>query len=257
MTVNYFSVLDHDFSAPSTPPHSEFTFTYPPPCHFATSASIFAGPIAPDARATGPKRVFGGKQHIEPGLRSTQATQAPLNQLPSPPPTPPQLPVAKDVAGLDRNTVSTYKCPDLTNIRIPSPLLYHRRSREELGLSNSPTDRFRNIPEPPWTVTCDLVIPTLPDALEMIDTGRPFISTDKPSDFIDDDPEIVERMWNAFEATIYDKSPSYKPQIRERSNTSASEVTVVPENTIEVAACPTPTCTALVPARLYHQQFFG
>ncbi|ETN43434.1 uncharacterized protein HMPREF1541_02593 [Cyphellophora europaea CBS 101466] len=119
-------------------------------------------------------------------------------------------------------------------------------------------------------VDCELIFPTLPDTLERGNTDR---LTRKESSigflkdvFVDDDPETTERRWDSFEATICRPQDSYQLSnwvispsecLGARLDTRSHRSTVLPAETVDFAACATPDCMALVPARLYQYQYLG
>ena len=122
--------------------------------------------------------------------------------------------------------------------------------------------------------TTNFVFPTLPMNNDLLQEPQPACTpqsakaTTTTTGFIDDDAETVCKRWAAFEDAIKRFTPSatvpiaagtprqvatYKSDILHQ--TAASDF--VDQPMIDVAACPTSTCTALVPARLYEHQFLG
>ena len=80
------------------------------------------------------------------------------------------------------------------------------------------------------------------------------------ADLLDDDPEVLTRMWKDF-ASVVDSRPrsfdhlKWKPPTE--SKTKKQDVTDVDtpiEPNMSIAVCPTPLCTAVIPAALYHQR---
>lgn len=89
--------------------------------------------------------------------------------------------------------------------------------------------------------------------------------------FIEDHPQTIERMWVASEAGIGNpqehnqhsswqhSSWSFSPRANFSASTpqSSESTDLTTPKTVDIAVCSTPTCTALVPARLYHHQYLG
>ncbi|KPI43298.1 uncharacterized protein AB675_6950 [Cyphellophora attinorum] len=377
--VNPFSVLDHNLLAPPTPPKSDFTFTFPAPNSFATTASIFGPTTGSQSASAHPGRFDHSQKRVRPTITPVQQPPKAFNQ------SPPSSQVAvSSKSGEALKHQEQHHCPTLNDIRIPSPLLYHKESRQAFNLpddsleeeriqaflrscgqalpdpaiwsdqsataktggtgiqskstptvghqdlsvlhSNDPPtegagELFRNVPEPPWTIcssifntqlarrgssgqrpvpietTSDIyrsskemrvtvyqrrledlwtpftanasdasnpTSPSLDECMEMIDTGRPVQRDGSPAstpmDLIDDDPETIERMWDAFESTICGSDTDTMALARTAPPRSTidrprerldSDATIIPE--IDIAVCSAPDCTALVPASLYRQ----
>ena len=155
--VNQFAVLDPDVSVPSTPPHTDstFTFSYPPSTHNDAPA-LTALPQLPTPPPVTPSKLV--LRRCQWPIRS-QEEIVQTYKSPSPPrqtPTPirpvvklpkPSYSVNGEVTPeAQRSSVPNY----LGGVRIPSPLLYHRRSREQMLAKSSDEDISNEIAKSFW-----------------------------------------------------------------------------------------------------------
>jgi hypothetical protein len=155
---------------------------------------------------------------------------------------------------------------------------------------------FRNVPQPPWILPSPKSTPSItpieaspfqeiegsPDSLSVengIGLVFPVLGETKEgrcanktisddvatgSNFIEDDPKTIDRMWDAFEAVMA-KSPAtdrssswtFSPQTSQLISRPIASSSAAASDTasLDIAVCPAPTCTALVPARLYHHRY--
>lgn len=179
---------------------------------------------------------------------------------------------------LARTESSSYHVPvGFRNIPQPPWIISSGRptesqdSDEETNTSGVSSKRTELSTSPPSLEPCELLFPLLADAGDPNNADRSIEDRDcdhpAEAEFIDDDPETIERLWNAFEAVVSDayganRSSSWRfsPQssLRLESSESSQGTFVQPQRAFfEIASCPTPACTALVPASLYRHQYFG
>lgn len=83
-------------------------------------------------------------------------------------------------------------------------------------------------------------------------------------DLIDDNSEVLDRMWQALDARSYvDRSKQSRYDFTQQQvvDQGSPEECINSDNdrslSIDIAACPTSNCTALVPARLFQHQYIG
>lgn len=148
--VNQFTVLEQDASSPSTPasfPQQDFTFSYPNPCSSSTpdqcsQTTVLSEPvkIVPVSTDKLPMRC---SQWPEPSKTDTDIVpSSPL--LPSIPATPYAKAKVRHPCSIPAVTSpssptvpTTSGSGYLDGIKIPSPLLYHKRSQELLSRSSN------------------------------------------------------------------------------------------------------------------------
>lgn len=194
-----------------------------------------------------------------------------------------KLPSPSQAAEADpRFSVEQCSPPErLSTFRIPSPLLYHKRSREQLLAGTSDDEAFAqsasdlSSTHDPETLECRFGNHTAsdeqsssthqsdPDCLVFPKLSvRGYISD--PSvlseqlhkrSFTDDDSIETDVAWRRFENALSKPQPGSQPGLRILPAAINSSV----QSLTGLSVCPTPSCLAMVPSPLYsHQhQHFG
>lgn len=334
---NPFTILDYDVPAPSIPPLAQFSFEHPlpsrspvlpdepgfgisPPLDSSTSperpAVIFPLERAESWDLGQPQQSINSSE-LNVSIRPRAWSPA-LPSIPNSPPLSSRVQLPEDSTSQGRG-----RTPQLNDVEIPSPLLYHKDGHSLFALQDDriggdllntfdltrpssadtkmqesmQTDAaFRNVPQPPWVLPSRQTSPAVtppdtgipePPHLEsktfsssLVDPevnyshlGTPMDLTTMPSErretsakslrlfnFIEDDPKTVERMWVAFEAavshsTALDESSSWSFSPRDNQSERKTAFPTMSCENVDIASCPTSACTALVPARLFHQKY--
>ena len=105
--------------------------------------------------------------------------------------------------------------------------------------------------------SCDFIFPEVSLPGQLPNTS---VSPKKTSDraFLDDNADIIERAWKRFEAAVQMRqSASPLLEILKSGKQPSSYFNSNLASLVDVSVCPTPSCMAVVPARLYERQYLG